>query len=482
MGIEERRNGSPAPTSVFVIEQLKQMASETAAEAITQADEFVVGGGIRSRRSSRGTLFTEGGQRRGSVVADERAVERLSDLGFSFVAVRYALSKCRGRVEDAGAWLIQDVHSEEILAVEAAAREAFPLAAGHVVRITGLRGARHLNGVKATLMEWDADAERWTVQLLDGTTRNIRPRNLDQEGFAALSLEELSKAIAAEPHLKTGSTVSPARRPPSECLAEGSEVLASTESAAATVVHGGIGDSSNAGATLDAPGEHAELRRQVQSADQGASHATQEIKAVEQESSIGDGPQAAERQRAEFEQVQPRALDEALESARRQEEARRLVDERERRLLEAEEEQLRFGEHLRTEMESLERERRKVALLQRSLLANASMAVGTPTATSGGRLEVTLDDGALVDAAASEGASDEDNVDTGDKEGVWDIDWCTLTPAGADANEASPSDAMVQAPELPPGAAVIPNAGIATTAGRPFSPPSRCAPGEARSD
>jgi len=237
-------------------------------------------------------------------------------------------------------------------------------------------------------------------------------------------------------------------------------------------------------------------------------------------------------QRAELEQLRAKTIDATHELMTMQDDAKRAADERELRLLEAEEEHFRIGDALREEQESLERERRKVMLLQRSLLANASVAAHSLDSTHTKCLEVTLDDpqsdgdagspantkghrpedaaagkAVLEDTGADaedrfgmeEGNEEEEEEEEGEdaEEEVWDIDWSTLSPCKVeeptspafhlrddlsegvsepgDTSKASPADASqdmpVEGDTLKPTKAPSGDVGVGAAAS--FSPPPR---------
>merc|ERR1719310_113161 len=61
------------------------------------------------------------------------------------------------------------------------------LAPGKVARITGLRGAVHLNGTPVLLQYFDEESQRWAVEMCDGSIKSVRAKNLDpMDGEAAL--------------------------------------------------------------------------------------------------------------------------------------------------------------------------------------------------------------------------------------------------------------------------------------------------------
>jgi len=110
---------------------------------------------------------------------DAHKVEQLVMLGFSVAAVRHSLRRNRGRVEEAAVWLLDEGNGNEILAAEVADRVAVPLRIGRKAKIAGLRGAAHLNGTPVLLKLWDAESQRWIVQMQGGSHKSIRPRNLE---------------------------------------------------------------------------------------------------------------------------------------------------------------------------------------------------------------------------------------------------------------------------------------------------------------
>eukprot|EP00927_Polykrikos_kofoidii_P082724 TRINITY_DN8299_c0_g2_i1.p1 TRINITY_DN8299_c0_g2~~TRINITY_DN8299_c0_g2_i1.p1 ORF type:complete len:521 (-),score=125.65 TRINITY_DN8299_c0_g2_i1:118-1680(-) len=367
------------------------------------------------------------------------AVDRLCALGFSVVAVRHALQVCSGRVEDAAAWLVDDVNAEQIIKAEVAAREVEPLRVGESMRIHGLRGAMHLNGVQVTLRKWDKESERWVVQLPDGSAKAIRPKNLEhlgvlgRQGERASLQRQLSELIGD-------------RNPgAAQCL----DALTEEELLEAI-----------ASLTLD-QGDKGAAKPEAQAKAQAEAAKQQSLAA-----------EYAELERQLRESAERIAIQESKQQLRAEEleAAKRLADEREVRLLEAEEEQLRFGDALAQEHERLELERKKVFMLQRSLIENASCAAaggGASGAGGGGadgRFEMALDDSdaeGAADAVAANGVAAEEEEDDTECGGdaveqdrdeheaaeVWDLDWSTLDGAVGEASTVEVVRAPTRRPE-----------------------------------
>jgi len=111
--------------------------------------------------------------------AEDEVVGRLCSLGFSVAAVRHALATCQGRAEEAGLWLINGKHADEIRVAERVMAAASQLRSGGSARICGLRGAVHLTGVVVMLEQYDGATQRWVVRMPDTSQRSIRPQNLD---------------------------------------------------------------------------------------------------------------------------------------------------------------------------------------------------------------------------------------------------------------------------------------------------------------
>eukprot|EP00927_Polykrikos_kofoidii_P082723 TRINITY_DN8299_c0_g1_i1.p1 TRINITY_DN8299_c0_g1~~TRINITY_DN8299_c0_g1_i1.p1 ORF type:complete len:663 (-),score=176.63 TRINITY_DN8299_c0_g1_i1:105-2093(-) len=528
----------------------------------------------------------------------DHAIDRLCALGFSVVAVRHALQVCSGRVEDAGAWLLDDANSEQIIQAEVAAREVEPLRVGSIVRIHGLRGATHLNGIQVTLRKWDDESERWVLQLPDGSVKAIRPKNLDHPGalgrqggdrtslqrqlaeligdrspgvaqfldalteeellevIASLTLDQRGKAAAKRVDASVGSSgISEAEAEAEEearrvrgprvdeaeadaearsersSRADAEAVKQQSLAAECTELEQQLRESAERIATEESAqqrrAEEFEVRERVLSESQERWHAEAEAEASQVRALECDPRGSAEvprqevsvaeslaDQRAEIERLQSKAQCALRELAERQEAALRVADERELRLLEAEEEQLHIRRALAQEHQRLERERKKVFMLQRSLIENANSAAAASSArgASGsgadGRFEMALDDSdaeggrprrhepvsrkmskgrapttpsdvaavaalataGATDAVGADGASAEDEEDdtecggdpigqVGDEheegEEVWDLDWSNL--------KGTPGEASTVERGFGPARRLEPEHGVATS-------------------
>jgi len=70
-----------------------------------------------------------------------------------------------------------------------------PLSQGAKVRLTGLKGAVHLNGALGVCTEWDDAAARWVVKLENGEQKSLTPENLVVEDV----VEEQQGRMASDP-------------------------------------------------------------------------------------------------------------------------------------------------------------------------------------------------------------------------------------------------------------------------------------------
>jgi len=153
---------------------------------------------------------------------DPAAQEALCRLGFSAAAACHALERCDGRLDDAGAWLVDGANADEILAAELQAQaddDAHDLVEGCVARITGLRTAVQLNGLMVAVLVWDEIAERWIVETPDGTRKAIRPRNLERVQDPDLVHDDSVQPGGAGPVPRSSSSACPAARPQDDALA-----------------------------------------------------------------------------------------------------------------------------------------------------------------------------------------------------------------------------------------------------------------------
>jgi len=131
-------------------------------------------------------------------IAEDEKVKSLCALGFSPLAARHALRRCAGSVDAAAIWLLDEGNTDERLAAEVAGAQAVgPFTPGSLARVSGLRGATHLNGVPVVVQGWDQEAQRWLVQMPDGSAKSIRERNLDKldDQAAALAAAEMENAL-----------------------------------------------------------------------------------------------------------------------------------------------------------------------------------------------------------------------------------------------------------------------------------------------
>jgi len=83
------------------------------------------------------------------------------------------------------------------------------LPAGTVVRLSGLNGSAHLNGVSGTISEHDAARQRYVVSLPDGSSIAVKPSNVQQvlsdATVVGTSKAELNGKVAASATYDTAS-------------------------------------------------------------------------------------------------------------------------------------------------------------------------------------------------------------------------------------------------------------------------------------
>lgn len=115
-----------------------------------------------------------------AAATEQQKIERLCcALNFSPAAARHALRRCGGSIQDAGIWLLEEANAAELQALEMSARQAGRLQPGCTARLCGLKGPANLNGAFVTLLRFEEDAQRWIVQMADGSHKAIRRKNLD---------------------------------------------------------------------------------------------------------------------------------------------------------------------------------------------------------------------------------------------------------------------------------------------------------------
>jgi len=200
---ESRFARATSKLSTELLEKIKNKANNAATTVSRGTRNFdFFPPPARTQGTTHGSAASNAGRPSQQDTKQERQINRLCALGFSVAAVRYALMRCEGNVQEAGAFLLLEENQKEIRAAELAAQQEEPLGVGCTARVSNLRGATQLNGALVVLREFDADSQRWVVELEDGSMKSVLPSKLDLVSGPQVQPADDDEAAALRNHVR----------------------------------------------------------------------------------------------------------------------------------------------------------------------------------------------------------------------------------------------------------------------------------------